>query len=115
MNAFSVNNPALNEAIDRFNNIVTDEKYLSDKWSSSYFIMHKRLYGSSAYLDNFQLLTGVASLNKAALMYKAFDKNDKSWTTYLLKMKIENSIWQVQSIATYDLDSFNKNKKRFVE
>jgi hypothetical protein len=37
---------SLNSAIERLDQIVSDEKFLSDKWSSSYFIMHKRVYGS---------------------------------------------------------------------
>lgn len=114
-NALCNNESSLNDAVKRFNQIVTDEKSLSDKWSSSYFIMHKRVYGSSAYLKDFVFLTGIASDNKAALLYKAFNVDEKLSTTYLLKMKVENSIWEVQSIATYDLESFEKNKHGLVE
>jgi len=108
-------NLALENAVKRFEQIVNDESALSDKWSSSYFIMHKRLYGESAYLKDFEYLTGIGNVDKAALLYKAFDAKDQSRTTLLIKMKVENSIWEVQSIATYDLSSFEKNKSKLVE
>jgi hypothetical protein len=66
-------------------------------------------------LKDFQLLTGVASEDKAALMYKVFNINDNSWSTYLVKMKVENAIWQVQSIATYNVVSFEKDKHNFLQ
>ena len=112
---FSSENEALKNAVKRFKQITTDQKYLADKWSTSYFIMYKRLYGTSAYLKDFQFLTGIGKSDKAALMYKAYDKRDDSWTTYLLKMKMENSVWQVQSIATYDIEAFELNKNALVE
>jgi len=109
------NDTALLDATNRFNQIVTNESSLSDKWSSSYFIMHKRIYGSAAYLRDFHYLDGIAHESKAALMYKVFDIKSQSWTTYLLKMALEDSTWQVISIATYDLKSFHKNKVALLE
>lgn len=80
-----------------------------DEYSDTYIIMHKRIYDSDAYQTDFRFIDGVASKNKAHLMYNVFNKNTSERADYLVIMVYYSNEWHVKSIGTYSLKMFKKN------
>jgi hypothetical protein len=71
--------------------------------------MHKRIYDADAYQTDFRFIDGVASINKAHLMYNVFNKNTSERADYLVIMVYYSNEWHVKSIGTYSLKMFQKN------
>ncbi|WOH36555.1 hypothetical protein RI844_14410 [Thalassotalea fonticola] len=115
LHADEIENKHLDGAFGRILKIENDENNFTEKFSSTYIIMHKKLYGPNAYLSQFRCLDGVANESKAALLVSAINSTDNTRWTYLIKMAYEESQWQVISIGTYDKINFEKNKNSYLQ